>query len=116
MKKQEPTPVTDPHVGEFLKSFMVKHRLSIAALARRLEVDDTQVNRYFKNKAVKSSVLFDICHAYQHNFFADLATTLPPHYIHAHPDTTQQERIANLEEQLKLVTAERDVLKSLFTK
>ncbi|MGJ8594193.1 MAG: helix-turn-helix domain-containing protein [Aquaticitalea sp.] len=103
------------HFGQFLRAFLSKHRLPIAALARHLNIHPEQIQRHLKSEDVRASVLLEFCHAYQHNFFADLAVTLPPHYLHAQPDTSPQERIAELEMQLKQVTAERDVLKEVIS-
>lgn len=114
MKKKEAVSSKEVHVGEMIRAFLNLHRLSKAAFARHVGIDQAQVQAYLGQKAPKTSVVFAFSHAYQHNFFADLAATLPPHYLHAQPDTSLQERIAELEAQLKQVTAERDVLKEVI--
>lgn len=116
MKTKKQEPLTDLDVGSILKTFFTKHRLSKAALARHMDIDPSQVHSFLNSKSIKTSALLAISHAFQHNFFADLAATLPAHYIVANPDTALQERIEALEGQLNIVTAERDVLKEVLGK
>ena len=114
MKTNKQTTNTDLDVGAMLTTFFTKHRLSKSALARHIGVTPSQVFSFLNGKSIKTSALLAISHAFQHNFFADIAATLPAHYVVEHPETALQDRIKALETQLNIVTAERDVLKEVL--
>jgi hypothetical protein len=38
---------------------------------------------YGKNSTLQTAILWEICHALKHNFFADIAAQLPSHLHHA---------------------------------
>jgi transcriptional regulator with XRE-family HTH domain len=102
---------TAPNTGELLKAFYKKRRIHKAALARILNRRGSTMAEFEKNASIQTAVLWEICHALKHNFFADLAAQLPAAYTTSVPaDTTKDERIAELELQLKLSQAKYDAL------
>ena len=67
--------------------------------------------RYQKAASLKTNILFDLSHALHHNFFADIADTLPKEYTtDAVQNTTSTDRIAALEEEVKLLKTENAAL------
>jgi restriction endonuclease S subunit len=66
---------------------------------------------YGKNSTLQTAILWEICHALKHNFFADIAVQLPPTYTTQAPaDSTQDDRIAALEQEIALLKAKNESL------
>lgn len=62
-------------------------------------------------------MLWDPCVAVEHNFFADLAAQLPQTYTTNVPeDTTQAQRIVQLEEQVKVLSGQLELMKKVVGK
>ncbi len=114
MKKknfQEPT----LHIGQLLKSYIDRNKIFKSVLARKLNSRDAQIIRYQKSASLKTEVLLALCHALKHNFFTDIAALLPSDYSTDVPkDTTYQEQIAQLKEQVKTLESERNILKQVL--
>ena len=102
---------TAPNTGELLKVFIKKKRLSKAALSRTLNRATNTLVGFIKGKTIQTAVLWEICHALKHNFFADIAAQLPNTYSNnISADTTKDERIAELEQEVALIKAKNEVL------
>jgi len=99
------------HFGEMLHSYFEDKRIRRAVLARLLNLGLKALMQHEKNESIQTKRLLEICTHLKHNFFMDIALMLPSEY-----STTQNffeekdKRIAQLEEELKLIKAERDVL------
>ena len=95
---------TAPHTGELLKDFFKKRRIRKAALSRLINRSPKTLATYGKNSTLQTAILWEICHALKHNFFADIAVQLPSTY------TTQDDRIAALEQEIALLKAKIESL------
>ena len=99
------------HVGQLFKTYITNRRIVKNALARRIEKNDNEILRYQRSASLKTEVLLLLSDALQHNFFTDIAALLPAHYTTDAPiDTTNANRIAELEQQVKILEAEKAVL------
>lgn len=99
------------NTGELLKKYFLEHRIRKAALARAINRNKNMVLKYQKQSTIQVAILWEISVALKHNFFADIASKLPPDFTtYALPDNSLQEKIMDLETKLKLTEAERDVL------
>jgi hypothetical protein len=109
---------TAPHIGNLLKQHIRQNRLRRAAIARHMGRSYATVFAYQQSKSMQTAILWELCLIIEHNFFADLAAQLPPHFTTNAPDPAQplKERLAALEEQVKLLARERDLLKELIKK
>jgi hypothetical protein len=67
-----------PHVGALLQTYFDTHRTYQAALARAIQREPKTLLKYKKNHSLQAAALWEISHALKHNFFADLAASLPP--------------------------------------
>lgn len=118
MKQMKNTKLVSPiaipqavDTGAMLKAFFKKRRTHQAALSRHIGIIARTLYSYRKNKTIQTSVLWRLCHGLQHHFYADIAAQLPSHFTtDAVADTTAATQIAQLEQQVLLLTAERDVL------
>lgn len=115
MKKQNK--LQPPHIGNMLKNFYVERKVNKAGLARAIVKDKSTVQTYETRSSLPCRVLWDISIAVQHNFFADLAAQLPKAYTTNVPeDTTQAQRIAQLEEENKILAGQLELLKGVMGK
>ena len=115
MKTQQK--LTLPHIGNILTTFYKTRKINKTALARAIHRAKPTVHKYDTRSSLQCNVLWDISVAVQHNFFADLAAKLPPTYTTNKPeDTTQAQRIAQLEEENKILTGQLELLKEVMGK
>ena len=106
---------TEPHIGAIIKKYIDTHGIYKSALARKIKKNDSEILRYQKSVSLKTEVLLALCHAMKHNFFTDIAALLPADYSTDVPkDTTDQEQIAQLKEQIKTLESERNILKQVL--
>jgi hypothetical protein len=106
-----------PDTGALLKAFFKKRRISKAALARTLNRASKTLVGFVKRSSIQTAVLWEICHALKHNFFADIAAQLPATYTtNDIADNTQTERIAQLEHENALLQAKYDALVEVMRK
>lgn len=105
------------NTGKLLVAYFEKHRTHKSFLAKLMGIEYSSLAEYQKNESIQTKRLLEICTHLKHNFFMDIAMMLPQDY-----STTQNlfeekdKRIAQLEEELKLITAERDVLLKVMGK
>ena len=100
-----------PNTGMMLISYFREKRTRKSALARMLNKRPSTLAGFTKNTSIQTTVLWEICHALKHNFFADMAAMLPENYTtNVKPNTANEERIAELELQNTVLKAEVAVL------
>lgn len=105
------------NIGQLLTQHFEKHRTRRAALARHMGVFTSGILRYQKCESLQTKTLVTLCTHLKHNFFMDIALMLPPEYTTTtNPFEAKNQRIAELEEELKLVKTERDVLLKVMGK
>jgi hypothetical protein len=104
-----------PHIGANLKVFFKDRRTHKSVLARILKVNDVSIVRYQKRPSLQCRILWELSLALKHNFFKDLAALMPEDFTTYAPiDTSKDERIAQLEEEVKMLTRERDLLSNIL--
>jgi hypothetical protein len=99
------------HTGNFLKQYVKKNRIRQSGWARKAGLNVKTVSGYLKQPTMWIETLLGICLILNHNFFKDIAATLPPDM----PPLTEnplQARIDELEAQnhdlqLQVKTLER---------
>lgn len=106
-----------PHIGNLLRAYYKTNRINKAGLARVMSRSRSTVQDYEDRSSLQCNVLWDISVAVEHNFFADLAAQLPQTYTTNVPeDFTQAQRIAQLEEEVKTLTGQLELLKGVMGK
>ncbi len=106
-----------PNIGSMLRVHYKKRKINRAALARKLNLHRVTVANYDARSSLQVRILWDVAVALQHNFFADIAAQLPPAYTTNIPeDTTQAQRIAQLEEENKILAGQLELLKGVMGK
>ena len=118
MGKSNEEITTAPNVGEMLKNHIRKNRLHRGVLARIMGKSYNTVYAYQRSQSMSTNVLWKLSTALKHNFFMDLAAQLPPEFSTYAPDPTQPhlQRIAALEEEIKMLNAKVETLKEVMQK
>lgn len=105
-----------PHIGNLLNNFLVKNRRSPSALSRKLGIRVNSVLKIRKKETIQVALLWKISTLYKHNFIADVAAQLPSFYTGAIQDIiiAKDKEIAEIKNELFLMTRERDIYKDLL--
>jgi hypothetical protein len=107
-----------PDIGQMLNNRIKKRRISKAALSRNANRKPQTLQKILSKPSIQIRILWELCVAMRHNFFADLAAQLPPDFTTNAPDPTLplQERIAALEEENKVLTTKVETLMAVVGK
>lgn len=112
MKKTVPTTLD---TGAMISAYCKKKRIYKAPLARKMNIDYGSLFYYLKTKSMDLNKLIAFSEAMNHNFLMDLAVQLPATYTTDAPvDTSKDEEITRLKEQIKILEAEKEVLIRVF--
>jgi hypothetical protein len=101
-----------PHTGKMLTAYIKSKRIYQSALTRKLGRNRGTLTAFRKRISIQTAILWEICHALNHNFFSDIAAQLPPE-MPANP-TPKDQRITELEKQLQELTTERNNLQKVL--
>ena len=88
------------NVGAILTNHLETKRIRRAALARKMGILLQSLLSYQKKTSLQTDKLWELSHALEHNFFADIASQLPTSYtttINAHAEN--QQKIADNEDE-----------------
>ena len=101
---------TAPNIGELLRAYFKEKRIRKSGLARVMNRRPDTIYGYEKNSSIQTAILWELCHALQYNFFADLAAELPETYAKKATNNEQAEKIAQLEQEIVMLTREKNLL------
>ena len=111
MRPKKTVPYTVPSSGALLKKYFKEKRISKAALSRKLGVDYDSILKYVKNDTIQTAILWNLCNALNHNFFMDIAVNLPKEFsTYADLYSEKDEKIKQLEQEITILKAEKDIL------
>ena len=107
---------TAPSTGEMLEKYIKDKRIYQSALSRMLNRHTSGIAGFRKRPTMQTAILWEFCHALQHNFFADIAAQLPKSYT-KHVDSAEKiegVEVADLQAEIAALKIERDVLQGLL--
>lgn len=103
------------NIGALLATYISNKNVSKTALAKALGISSSNLETRLKKSFMRTDVLLNICTVLNHNFFNDIAATLPTEFsVGTKPDTTKDETIATLELEVKMLQRERDTLSGII--
>ncbi len=109
-----------PHIGKLIFDFFHLHKIKSAFVARKMNRAPITVSRYRKNASIQIGILLEICYVVKHNFFMDIAATLPADFTTQAPALEAlliaEKEIEELKKQLLIACSERDILVKTFQK
>jgi len=99
------------HIGNLLNALFEQKRTRRAALARKMQVQLATVMGFEKKESLQTARLYELCTHLQHNFFMDIAQTLPTTFS-TNKDIFEEknQEIAQLKKEVEKLTIERDIL------
>ena len=100
--------------GLILRTYCENKRIYKAALSRKMGINYGAMLKNLKAKDLHINRLVEFSHGLEHNFVMDIAMQLPAEY-NAATDTTKDERIAALEQEVALLKAKNEMLKELLS-
>ena len=99
------------HTGNLLKSYFDTKRIRRAPLARKMQINLSSLMQYEKKSSIQTDRLEELCTHLQHNFFMDIAQTLPQDYsTTADIFEEKNQEILQLQKEIEKLTVERDLL------
>lgn len=99
-----------PSVGDMLRKYVKKHRLSQSGWGRQASLNRKTIASYLKNPDMHIGTLWNISQELGYNFVQEIANQLPPE-LPPHPENPLAARVAELEEENKLLRKEVETLK-----
>ncbi len=101
--------------GLILRTYCENKRIYKAALSRKMGINYGAMLKNLKAKDLHINRLVEFSHGLEHNFVMDIAMQLPAEYkTNAAIDTTKDERIAALEQEVALLKAKNEMLVELM--
>ena len=101
--------------GTLFENYLKKNKISKAALARAIGRNDNAILYFQKKNSIQAGIIIALCHALKHNFFMDIAHQLPKEYTTtALVDSSKEEEIARLKQELIVLKAREEVLLKAF--
>ena len=86
-----------PHLGELIRAYMTKNRITKAEAGRKLGVTTTEVVKYLYRPSLQFHVLWNFCIALQHDFLSDLQSKLPENF-----PRVEDPKIAELQKEIEI--------------
>lgn len=106
---------TMPDIGKIITAYFQEKRIRKSALARLLKKNIKTVLNYQTSTSMQTKVLWELSHALKHNFFVEYSSLLPETFTSSIPINPDKDlRIAELEQQIKILEAEKAVLVSVM--
>lgn len=116
--KPEPTPTPiapTPEMGALLLTYLKTNRTRRSVLARMLGISPQAMVKYPKKTSLQTETVWKLSLILKHNFFQDMADLLPKNFTtYAVVDNSLKDRIAQLEQQNALLTAQLEVLERVM--
>lgn len=107
--KQSERPKPPVHVGHLVWLLLKNRKLNRVLLAKETNRSLTTITRQLQKPSMQVAELYEFCHVLKHNFFEDLAVSLPAEYSKAVLETNQKH--AAMEEEISRLLQENEWLK-----
>ncbi|MGL4363724.1 MAG: hypothetical protein ACRCSB_00790 [Bacteroidales bacterium] len=104
-----------PSTGKMLDTYIKEKRIYQSALCRLLNRHQTSVSTFRKTATMQTAILWEICHALKHNFFADIAAQLPPDFSTNglnNPINPQDTELESLKAEIAQLKTEKEQLRT----
>ena len=99
------------HIGNLLHTYFENKRIRRAALARKMDIHLINLMKMEKKESLQIARLWEISTHLKHNFFMDIAQSMPQTYTNTQNIFEQKDQeIAHLQKQIEHLTIERDLL------
>lgn len=104
-----------PEMGALLLRYLKTNRTRRSVVARMLGISPQAMVKYAQKKSLQTETVWKLSMILKHNFFQDFADLLPKNFsTYAIIDNSLNEKIAELEQQNALLTAQLEVLERVM--
>jgi hypothetical protein len=105
------------HVGQYLSKLIASKKLKRSEITQMMGVQYSAFYGYENRPSLQFSIMIRLCHAMKYNIFLDIANRLPAEYEHdKNLTSTQDNLLAQLQEENKKLKWENDLLKEMIVK
>lgn len=104
------------NTGIIIKNLMKELNLSNSAIQTAIGRKGSAMYKYYRNASIQTDILIDLCYAMNYNIFQVVANQLPTEFRNVNKETqksAQEQRIAELEEENKILKAQLDIVMKL---
>jgi transcriptional regulator with XRE-family HTH domain len=101
------------HIGNMLKAYVKKHRISQSGWARVQGISAEQVAKYLKQPDMQVDTLFTICQTLKYNFIKEIAALLSAEFP-PYEQNALQEKVTSLEQENLLLRTQVETLKEVL--
>ena len=86
-----------PHLGNLIRAYMTKNRITKAEAGRKLGVTTTEVVKYLNRPSLQFHVLWNFCIALQYDFLSELQSKFPENF-----PKTADPKMAELQKEIEI--------------
>lgn len=111
-----------PHVGKMLKDFYKNKKITMTAIGKAMGLEGSTIIYHYKQPELNIGIILKYSMYFKHNFFMDIASHLPKDFTTNAPQDEEkmaliaslQEELKTIKDDLKIIKAERDLLKEII--
>ncbi len=109
--------------GKLIERVALQQKLTNVEIEKAIDRQPTSMYKYIRNSSIQTGILIDLCYAMKYNFFQEIANQLPNEFTKTDKDadeklaqkTALENRIAELEEENKILKVQVDLLMKIKT-
>ncbi|WP_293891040.1 hypothetical protein [Flavobacterium sp.] len=111
------------NTGKLIEQLLSQLKFTNSEIENAIGRPGSSMYKYIRNESIQTGILIDLCYAMKYNIFQDIANDLPSEFSKTDRDaqeklafkTANEKRIANLEEENKIMKIQLDLLMKLKT-
>ena len=109
------------NTGELIEQLLSRLKFTNAEIEKAIGRPGSSMYKYIRNTSIQTGILIDLCYALKYNIFQEIANKLPSEFLKTDKDageklvfkTENEKRIADLEEENKIMKVQLDLLMKL---
>jgi hypothetical protein len=109
--------------GKLIERVQLQQNRTYREIEKAINRPPTSMYQYIRNSSIQTGILIDLCYAMKYNFFQEIANQLPNEFTKTDKDaeeklaqkTALENRIAELEEENKILKVQVDLLMKIKT-
>lgn len=99
------------NTGKLLNDHFKRHYVNRTELGYKIGRDNQSITKYGQNTSIQTAILVDISYALEHNFFQDIANTMPDTFtVNRELNAGMLKVIDDLREENKVLRIQNELL------
>ena len=111
------------NTGKLIEKLLSQLRFTNAEIEKAIGRPGSSMYKYIRNESIQTGILIDLCYAMKYNIFQEIANELPSEFPKTDKEaegklafkTADEKRIADLEEENKIMKIQLELLMKLKT-